>query len=212
MLAVCESCDTPLYRSEDLVRHETTAQIQNRNETVRVLCKPCALKNEARILRVENAEIVHNRNRMWLWGGIGFGAWMLPGLLFAIAGGEALWLVITLVPAVLTFILIACIMLDNNFVGELFMDISGWGIKSFPGIIFTFDVDGLLFLIGMRILFGVIACVTTIAAFLLAVVIGVVCGIFAFPFAITKSFCDTKKKLAEAASLEKKAIEYKVAE
>lgn len=75
---------------------------------------------------------------------------------------------------------IYCLFTDC-YIGEVFMEVAGWSIK-FPGIIFSFDLDGLAFLIVMKILFAILGALIGIAVFLLAVGISMFLSLFTFPF------------------------------
>ena len=84
------------------------------------------------------------------------------------------------------FTMVSCFLLDNNFVFDLFCDIAGWSIK-FPGIIFSFDLDGFKFLILMILLFAVIGIIISILAFIFALVLSGLLSLFVYPFALYKN-------------------------
>lgn len=91
-----------------------------------------------------------------------------------------LWLTIGL-PFIIGYCVIAelyCIFSDS-WIGEIFSEVASWSIR-FPGIIFSFDLDGLKFLILMKILFGVIGFIIGVATFILAVSLSTVLSIFTF--------------------------------
>ena len=75
---------------------------------------------------------------------------------------------------------IYCLFTDC-YIGEVFLEVASWSVK-FPGIIFTFDLDGLAFLIVMKILFAILGVFIGIAVFLLAVGISMTLSLFTFPF------------------------------
>ena len=75
---------------------------------------------------------------------------------------------------------IYCLFTDC-YIGDVFMEVASWSIK-FPGIIFSFDLDGLAFLIVMKILFAIIGFFIGVAVFLLAVVLSTFLSLFTFPF------------------------------
>ena len=53
---------------------------------------------------------------------------------------------------------------------------------NWPGLIFTFDLDGLLWLIGMKILFAVLGFVIGVLAAILGIIFGLIMSMIAFPF------------------------------
>jgi len=71
----------------------------------------------------------------------------------------------------------------ESWVSEVFSDVASWSIK-FPGIIFSFDLDGLVFLIAMKLLFAVLGFLIGLATLLLAVLLSALFSIFTFPFLI----------------------------
>ena len=76
------------------------------------------------------------------------------------------------------------------FISQLFFDgtvsdvVFDWSSKSFhaPGLIFTFDLDGFIWLIAMKILFWIIGLLFAAVVFLIGVTLGFICAIFVFPF------------------------------
>ena len=91
-----------------------------------------------------------------------------------------IWLTIGL-PFIIAYCVIAelyCI-LSDSWIGDIFSEVASWSIR-FPGIIFTFDLDGLKFLIFMKILFGVIGFFIGVATFILAVSLSTVLSVFTF--------------------------------
>ena len=81
------------------------------------------------------------------------------------------------------FTFVSCCILNNNFVGELFLSIALWSFKA-PGLIFTFDLDGCLWFIGMKILFAILGFLAGVAAFVLALLVGCFVSLFTYPYAI----------------------------
>lgn len=66
-----------------------------------------------------------------------------------------------------------------SYVSEVFMSVAGWSIK-FPGLIFTFDLDGIMWLIGMKILFGFLGILFGIGVFLFALGLSMILSFFSF--------------------------------
>ena len=80
--------------------------------------------------------------------------------------------------------------LFGSFVFCLFYDcfvqdaVIEWASKSipWPGLIFTFDLDGILWLIGMKLLFWVLGFIFGIITLIIGIFIACVCAPFVFPF------------------------------
>lgn len=85
------------------------------------------------------------------------------------------------------FTFLSCLILNNNFIGDVVLEIWSWGFVKMPGIIFTLDLDGCLFFIGCKILFAILGFLIGLVAAVAAIAIGMVLSIFVYPFAIRKS-------------------------
>ena len=66
-----------------------------------------------------------------------------------------------------------------SYVSDIFMAVAGWSIR-FPGLIFTWDLEGFMWLIAMKLLFFVLGILIGIGTFLLAVGLSAVFSIFTF--------------------------------
>ena len=71
-------------------------------------------------------------------------------------------------------------MFYDSFVKDLFFDMLGATVH-WPGLIFTFDLDGIIWLIGMKILFAVLGFLIGLIAAILGVFITALLSLFAFP-------------------------------
>ena len=74
-------------------------------------------------------------------------------------------------------------MFFDGVVRNIFLDMAEKSIH-FPGLIFTFDIDGILWLISMKILFGILGFLGAILFALLGFVIAFVCAPFVYPFSL----------------------------
>ena len=86
----------------------------------------------------------------------------------------------------LFFPFLSCLYLQNNFIGDVVEEVSSWSIR-FPGLIFTLDLDGIVWFITVKLIFGVISFLLGIACFILAIALGWVLSLFVYPFAIVKN-------------------------
>lgn len=93
-------------------------------------------------------------------------------------------LVLTILYSILigygVFSMIYCI-ICGSYIGDVFVWCSKLSIK-FPGLIFSWSFDGIMWLIGMKILFAIVGFLIGVAAFLLAIVISALLGGVSFPF------------------------------
>ena len=77
-----------------------------------------------------------------------------------------------------------------SFVSCLFYEcvvqdlVADWFSKSInlPGLIFSFDLDGIIWLIGMKLLFWVIGLLFGIICAIIGIILALICAPFVFPF------------------------------
>ena len=80
------------------------------------------------------------------------------------------------------FAALYCI-ISGSYISEVFMDVAGWSIKM-PGLIFTWDLDGIMWLIAMKILFLILGAMLTGLVLALAVSLSALLGSISFPFVL----------------------------
>ena len=88
---------------------------------------------------------------------------------------------------------VICSVLLTTFTGAMFFDcyvrdvLFDWTSKSFraPGLIFTFDLDGFMWLIGMKILFWIIGIIFSIVVAVIGFIIALVISPFVYIYVIT---------------------------
>jgi len=107
--------------------------------------------------------------------------WVAFGVTFKDPGTK--WLIFGLSPVIsyAIFSLIYCLF-DTTYVFNVFAAIFHIGFVKFPGIIFTFDLDGFVFLIALKILFWLLGFLFAFAAFSLAIGVCALLSMFTFPF------------------------------
>ena len=88
---------------------------------------------------------------------------------------------------VLMFTFSSCIVLDNNFVGEVFVSVLEWGFVRMPGVIFTLDLDGIIWLLTVKLLFWLLGFALAILCGILGFIIASVLSVFVYPFALYKN-------------------------
>jgi len=72
-------------------------------------------------------------------------------------------------------------MISGSYVLDVFLKVAATTIK-FPGLIFTWDLDGIMWLIGMKILFMVIGFLFGVACAIFAIVLAIILSVVSFPF------------------------------
>ena len=194
VLAVCEHCKKPIFESDDLVIN-TISQGRGHQST-QYLCLDCDLKIKAEKKMDEINYASSQRIKSFIWGTVSAAAVLVCMILF---GGEFLsgaeQILVTILATALTFTFVSCIFLKNNFMGDMFTGIAEWGFVSFPGLIFSFDLGGFIWLIGMKLLFWVLGFLIGCATVFLALLVCLPLSAFVYPFALIKSFA--KPELTE---------------
>ena len=89
--------------------------------------------------------------------------------------------------AVLGFTLTSCLILDNNFIGDMVLEVFSWGFVRMPGLIFTLDLDGIIWLLTVKLLFWILGIILAILCGILAIALGLILSLFVYPFALIKN-------------------------
>lgn len=95
--------------------------------------------------------------------------------------------------AVMIFTFSACLILNNNCIADVFGWITQLGFVKFPGLIFSLDLDGILWFICVKLLFWVLGILITLFFMAVAFVICLIISLFVYPFAIVKNFKTPEK-------------------
>ena len=106
-------------------------------------------------------------------------------MIAAMTSGFSVGLLFTaLIGSYVVFSFVSCLFYDC-IVQDVVLD---WMSKSFnaPGLIFTFDLDGCLWLIGMKLLFWAIGLLFGIVVGAIGITLGLICAPFVFPFLMAK--------------------------
>ena len=80
------------------------------------------------------------------------------------------------------FAAIYCI-LSGSYIGDVFTWAAGLSIR-FPGLIFSWDIEGVMWLIGMKILFAILGFLIGVFALLFAIALSGSLGAISFPFVL----------------------------
>ena len=188
VLTICENCKRPIYNSEEIV---TQTRNNGRNpSTNHFICIDCDKKNKEQNRQNIIANSVNRRTKSFIWGTVAavvaLGVWIY--YMTTLEKPDTTDTLLAFVLPILTFTFTACCFLNNNFVGNMFLSIASWGLVKFPGIIFPLSLDGVIWLIGVKIMFWVIG---FILGFIFAAVALLVCmplSAIAYPFALLRNY------------------------
>ena len=131
------------------------------------------------------------RIKSFIIGGILAAIAISIGIGALISAGEVTNLLVWLGIGVMAFTFSSCIVLDNNFIGDVFLGILNWGFVKMPGVIFTLDLDGIVFLLTVKLLFWILGFILAIICGILAFVVASALSVFVYPFAIIKNIRNT---------------------
>lgn len=198
VLGICEKCSKPIYEANDLKKHEEKYRVQSgrssflKEKTV-VLCASCDEKRikeekaaEARRRQAKLNEDKKRRIHSFVWPGIAAAICIA----FAIASftkGNSSNGVFWIATAVLGFVWLGTMILDNTFITELWIEVASWGFVKMPGVIFSFSFDGLIFLIVVKVFLFLLGIGLAILSVLFATVLAMALSIFVYPFALSKN-------------------------
>ena len=130
------------------------------------------------------------RTHSFVWGGLACALSIGIGIFNAVNSQSWSNFIYFVVIGVLLFTMLSCMILCNNFIGSMVATVFSWGFVRMPGIIFSLSFDGCMFFISVKILFWIISTLISIAFGLLAVLLGMACSIFVYPFALYESYKD----------------------
>ena len=93
--------------------------------------------------------------------------------------------VIILIGALCSYAIFADVycVISGSYIGDVFLTVSSWTIK-FPGLIFSWSIEGFAWLIVMKILFVVLGFLLTAGLFALAVGLSAALAFVSFPFVL----------------------------
>ena len=198
LLGVCEQCTKSIYDSDDLVKFNETVMVPSGRGShsvfrQRTLCKDCneiRLLQERRLVEKKKNEIERSlkkkRIHSFIWP-------PLVAILFIIVsitsfvGGDSTSGVACLITAILGYTFLGTMILNNTFITDLWMEVASWGFVRMPGIIFSFSIDGFIFLIVMKIFLFLLGIFLAILAAGFATILAMSLSIFVYPFALKKN-------------------------
>ncbi|MDY2913192.1 MAG: helix-turn-helix transcriptional regulator [Candidatus Enteromonas sp.] len=196
-IGTCTDCHAPIMEG-DIYHNVERKSPGGIKETV-MICHPCFQRREEEIERLAHEaelsispkpkasgrshRITDRKDKKPLIWSIVLGAIALVvALIVCIARYNSVGIGWTIgAPLLLGYATTATIycIFTASFVSDIFLGVASWTIR-FPGLIFSWSLDGILWLIGMKILFFVVSVMISIGTFLLAVALAAVFSVFTF--------------------------------
>lgn len=174
-------------------------------------CKKCNLIEKTEAVKAKEAEIRKKkaeeiaraekfvktqddikwiRTKSFVWAGIGAGLFLLITVFIAISISSFTPAVVGICGGGLIFMFISMLFYDApvaNVVEYMCTASIHW-----PGLIFTFDFDGFMWLIKMKILFAVLGFLFGLCCSILGIIIGLIISPFVFPYIMVRMHYDIK--------------------
>ena len=183
VLAVCEDCNKPIYEGNDIVRR---TQHHGKTAVHVVYCSVCAKKRDRTAAINQMAEAKKDKKLAIGWG-IAFA--VIVGVGLGVFTPIHFWAILL---AFCTFCLTGCVFIDESFVGEMWQSMISWSFHA-PGVIFDLSLDGVLWLIAVKVLFWIIGVLFAIVAFL----VGTAIGFLFAPFAVIYDYVQNDKEIKD---------------
>jgi transcriptional regulator with XRE-family HTH domain len=180
ILGYCKECNKAVSNGEYVVA----------NDGIGVICNECNKHKNINRAKNNHEYDVSGFRKGLIWGGIlltiGLGLGLIVGLYGASTGIYDAGITCAVIGAgALLGYMISSLVAECCWEGSAF-DVLGFFVRSFqmPGIIFTWDLDGLKFLIIMKITFAILSAVLSVAVFLIGLVVSLIYATILFPFSI----------------------------
>ncbi len=187
MLGVCKECGKTVYEGEEATT-EPALVCKKCVERKKVEAKRAAEEEDKRRKAAEQAKLdeTHKiRNRGLIWSGAIIGVIILLGVVGLVKDPTNVGYTLGGMAIVLVF--------GYTFVAQLFWDgviaditFFGGKVVGMPGVIFDLDLDGIIFLIVVKILFAIIKFLIWLVTVIAAAVVAMIISPFTFPFALRK--------------------------
>lgn len=187
MLGVCKECGKTVYDGEEATT-EPALVCKKCVERKKVEAKRAAEEADKRRKAAEQAKLdeTHKiRNRGLIWSGVIIGVIILLGVVGLVKDPTNVGYTLGGMAIVLVF--------GYPFVAQLFWDgviaditFFGGKVVGMPGVIFDLDLDGIIFLIVVKILFAIIKFLIWLVTVIAAAVVALLISPFTFPFALRK--------------------------
>lgn len=181
-VAIAPVAEAPQKTAEELkaeIKEEMKAEAENAKREEERRARIQKEEAWAREQAYEKAKVLKIRNRGLIGGALialalciivivcGVISKKNAGIIAAVAG---------------TFLVLGFVFTSQLFWDGFIVDVVSCGLKIIgtPGIIFSFDLDGFIFLIAMKILFAIIKIIVLMLSFLFFVLIGIILSPFTF--------------------------------
>ena len=179
IVGYCSQCKKPISQEENY-------EVVNGRFRQLIYCEDCDKKLKQERAEKERKDISGDIKHGFIWGTLA-GIVVFVLLLIAMLNSKVyIGEVITLI--VLTYSVFALI--AQLFWDGAIIDIFDFFTRSFsmPGVIFSLDIDGIIWFIVVKLSLSILAILLSILVFLFGIVVALVVAPFSFPFATARIF------------------------
>lgn len=185
-LAVCETCNKPIYESYEIIRYN------DYNGNSRVICRECDTNKKKKEKLLDISRKKTNRTKSFVISGIVAALYLIVACIICIKNRNLPAIAINFGITVSIFTCVSCLILDNNCIGDIIEGILSWGFIRMPGLIFELSLDGIIWLLTVKLALWIIQILISLVIGIFAIVFGCALSLFIYPFALNKNIKETK--------------------
>lgn len=193
-LHVCRACGKDIPEDELHVEHLTRTETYGRSHRTvsageafyhKNCWKDIVIRRQEEARKNEAQRISRAKKMSFGWGIAAGAVAFIIALVSMLLGGKnvihpALAVLFSVLISYFIFAMIYCI-ISGSYIGEVFGWCAGLSIK-FPGLIFSWDIEGFIWVISMKILFAILGFLFGLFALAFAIVFSGALGGLSFPF------------------------------
>lgn len=197
IIGYCHNCKRPIEQ-----REKYFLKSGGRGRSDYILCKKCEREREISEKRSTMMEEERSFRRSMIWGSVAAGVSALLFLIVALSTQKYAVL------AGLVLSLGLFTMVSQCFWGDWLVEFMAFFFRSFrmPGVIFTLDIDGIVWAILVKIFLGFFSALLSGICALIGILLSLLVSIFSFPFAILHKRHRIGKARAEYEMITKKEV------
>ena len=184
IIGYCNRCKKPIEQREKYV-------VESGRAVQHIYCAACDKKNKKERAESELSETRSDLKKGWIIGGIVGAVLMVLSLVFLtkfIGVGAGIAIAVVSAYGGVTFV-------SQMFWADVVPDCMDFFIRAFnmPGIIFSFDIDGIVWAICVKIFLSILSVILSVLCAVLGFVITLLVSLVTFPFALRNVLGDVRE-------------------
>ena len=192
IVGYCSQCKKPIEQDEDY-------EVFNGRGRQFIYCKDCKREREIKRVQEDKKDATSQIRKGFIWGTIAsiavFAIFLACALGSANVGRD---IVLTIVLTICSFAMVTQVFWDGAIV-----DVFDFFCRSFsmPGVIFSLDLDGIIWFIAVKLLLSILAMLLSVFVFLIGLVVALVVAPFTFVPATTRVFREKRESTEQLQQL-----------